>query len=155
VVVSVPDFARGYGQPVNVPASGTAGLPITLSTGQNVSGVDLTLHYDPTLLTLTGFTTNIPGASAVFNEPTPGTASLSVTRATEFSPAAGAITLGSFTAAVPNDAPYASKEVLHITGLTVFDNSPGVPQPLPSVADDAVHIAAYFGDNNGDKTYST
>ena len=39
VVVSIPDFTRGYGQPVNVPASSTTGLPITLSTGQNVSGV--------------------------------------------------------------------------------------------------------------------
>ena len=62
VVVSIPNFTRGYGQPVNVPASSTSGLPITLSTGENVSGVDLTLLYNPALLTLSGFTTSIPGA---------------------------------------------------------------------------------------------
>ena len=53
VVVSLPDFTRGYGQAVNVPASSNLGLPITLSTGLNVSGVDLTLHYNPALLTPT------------------------------------------------------------------------------------------------------
>src|SRR5207249_7831750 len=57
--------------------------------------------------------------------------------------------------AVPNDAPYGAKEILHISDLTVFDASPGTPQPRPSVADDAIHVAAYFGDTNGSRTYST
>ncbi len=155
VVVSIPDFARGYGQPVNVPATSNAGLPITLSTGLNVSGVDLTLHYNPALLTITGFNTSIPGALATLNVTTPGTAILTVSSATQFSSSAGTFTLGDLTASVPNNAPYGGKEILDITGLSVFDNSPGVPLALPAVADDGIHVAAYFGDTNGDAMYST
>ncbi len=157
VVVSLPDFARGYGQPVNLPASSlTAGLPITLSTGQNVTAVDFTLTYDPTLLTITdnSLTTTISGASPYLHVVTPGTAQITVSSATAFSSAAGAITLGSFTAVVPDNAPYASKELLHISNLQVWDNSPGIPQLLPSVADDGFHVAAFFGDLNGDQKYS-
>ena len=155
VIVGIPDFTRGYGQPVNLPATSDTGLPITLSTGENVSGVDLTLNYNPELLTLSGFTTTIAGASAVFNVTTPGTAIITVSGAGQFASSGGTITLGDLTAAVPDDAPYGSKEILSITNLTVFDDSPGIPQPLPSIADDAIHVAAYFGDTNGDQTYDT
>ncbi len=154
VVVSIPNFTRGYGQPVNVPASSTAGLPITLSTGEDVSGVDLTLLYNPALLTLSGFTTSIPGASALFNVTTPGTAIITISSLGQFSSSAGSITLGDLTASVPDNAPYGSKEILQITKLSVFDDS-ATPQPLPSVAQDAIHIAAYFGDTNGDQSYDT
>src|SRR5262249_20183566 len=44
VTVSLPDFARGYGQPVNVPASVSTGIPITLSNGHHVTRVDVTLR---------------------------------------------------------------------------------------------------------------
>ena len=157
VVVSLPDFARGYGQAVNVPANTTGGLPITISTGLNVSSVQFTLTYDPTLLTLSdnSFSTTIAGASAVFHVVTPGTATLNISSATQFSSTAGAITLGSLAATVPNTAPYSSKEILHFANLLVFDNSPGTPQLLPSVGDDAIHVAAFFGDVNGDGKYTT
>ncbi len=62
--------------------------------------------------------------------------------------------MGDLTAAVPNDAPYGSKEILSISNLTVFDDSP-IPQPLPSVADNAIHVAAYFGDTSGDQSYDS
>ncbi len=112
VIVGIPDFTRGYGQPVNMPATSDTGLPITLSTGENVSGVDLTLNYNPELLTLSGFTSTIAGASAVFNVTTPGTAIITVSGAGQFASSGGTITLGDLTAAVPDDAPYGSKEIL-------------------------------------------
>ena len=106
------------------------------------------------LLTLSGFTTSIPGASALFNVTTPGTAIITISSAGQFSSSAGSITLGDLTASVPDNAPYGSKEILQITNLSVFDDS-AIPQPLPSVAQDAIHIAAYFGDTNDDQSYST
>ncbi len=154
VVVSIPNFTRGYGQPVNVPASSTSGLPITLSTGTNVTGVDLTLLYNPALLTLSSFTTSISGASALMNVTTPGTAIITISSPNAFSTTAGSITLGDLTASVPNNAPYGSKEILQITNLSVFDNA-AIPQPLPAVAQNAIHIAAYFGDTNDDQSYNT
>ena len=59
VVVGIPDFARGPGQPVDVPA-GTGStpanndLPLRLSDGSGVTSVSLTLRYDPALLHITG-----------------------------------------------------------------------------------------------------
>jgi hypothetical protein len=105
------------------------------------------------LLTLTGFTTAIPGASVVFTMPAPGTAVVNVTCTTAFSSMAGPITLGDFTASVPGDAPYGAKEILHISGLTVFDAA-AVPHTLPAVGEDAIHVAAYFGDTAGVQAYS-
>ena len=154
VVVSLPNFTRGYGQPVNVPASSTTGLPVTISTGENVSGVDFTLTYNPAVLTPTNFTTTIAGATAYFNVTTPGTAIVTISSPTQFSSTAGSLTLGDFTANVPNTAPYGAKEILDISNLTVFDDST-VPQPLPSMGQDAIHVAAFFGDTSGDGAYTT
>src|SRR5207253_2304309 len=51
--VSVPDFTRGPGQPVNMPAS-RFGLPLEVSAAGGVQSIDLTLAFDPRLLTITG-----------------------------------------------------------------------------------------------------
>src|SRR5262249_46364797 len=85
---------------------------------------------------------------------TPGLAQLSVTSTSGLSASPGAQTLLNLTASVPNTAPYASKEVLDITGLHVFDTSP-TPVELPSIDDDGIHVAAYFGDTNGSQTYNS
>ena len=47
VVLSVGDFVRGAGQTVNLPATSTSGIPITISTGVNVSGASFELRYNP------------------------------------------------------------------------------------------------------------
>jgi len=155
VVVSLPNFTRGYGQPVNVPASGN-GLPLTLSNGQNVTGVDLQLSYNPALLTVIGFTPSTAltaaGGSAVMNMTTPGTLGLTISAPKAFSTTAGAFVLGTFTAQVPAIAPYGSAEILDISNLSVYNNSP-TPQPLPSLGQDAIHLAAFLGDTNGGQRY--
>ena len=107
VTVSLPDFARGYGQPVNVPASGT-GLPLTISSGQNVGSVILTLDYDPNLLTINSFAP-ATGLSATLDTSTPGVAVLTVTSTNQFDSAAGTYTVGTFSAQVPNTAPYGGR----------------------------------------------
>jgi hypothetical protein len=53
VIVSAPDFVRGPGQDVNVPADSTAGIPLSLSDGTGVRSVDLSFRYDPALLEIT------------------------------------------------------------------------------------------------------
>ena len=70
LVVSLPHFSRGPGQPVNVPADGT-GLPLILTDnrvgGGDVRSVELTIAYDPALLTITGAALgpNAPEGSSV------------------------------------------------------------------------------------------
>jgi hypothetical protein len=58
--------------------------------------------------------------------------------------------LGYFTATVPATASYGGKQVLSLTNLAVFDATVNVAE-RPSIADDAVHIAAYFGDASGNR----
>jgi hypothetical protein len=151
VVISIPDFARGYGQTVDLPGTTNSGIPITLSTGQDVTAVDFDLVYDPALLTPTGFTTMISGAATAFNILSPGLVRVSVSSAVEFSATAGSIELGRMTATVPNTAPYASKHILNLTNLNVEDS---VPNPRPVRADDGIHLAAYVGDQSGNERYS-
>ena len=150
VTVSLPDFARGYGQPVNVPATGT-GLPLTISSGQNVGSLSLTLDYDPSLLTISGFAPTT-GLSATLDTSTPGVAILTVTSTSQFSSTSGLFTVGTFSAQVPNTATYGAKEVLHFASLQVKDTSSNV---LPSLPSDAIHLAAYFGDTSGDGSYNS
>ena len=151
VVVSVPDFTRGYGQPVNLPLNSTAGIPVTLSTGQNVTGVDLDLVFDPALLDVTGFVASVPGAAASFNLIEAGRIRVTISSAGEFSASAGSIELGRFAATVPDTAPYAAKQILRLENVNVEDT---VPQPRPARADDGLHVAAFVGDTSGNGLYS-
>jgi hypothetical protein len=159
VTISLPNVTRGYGQPVNLPANVlTAGLPLTISNGLGVTRVELKLRYDPSLLTITAFTlagiVESRPAQRVLDTSTPGVAVLTITAATGLADIAGPLIVGSFTAQVPNNAPYAGKHVLDITDLRVLDNSP-TPVELPAIGDDAVHVAAFLGDGNGGGGYDS
>jgi endonuclease/exonuclease/phosphatase family metal-dependent hydrolase len=148
-VVSIPDFTRGDGQPVNVPATGS-GLPLTISNGSGVTAVTLDLAYNPALLSITGAAVGagVPaGASVTLTTPTPGVAQLVFSSPTALP--AGAVSFVSLTAAVPATAPYLAKELLQINNLSVNGGA------LAAVADDGVHVAAYLGDATGDGSYSS
>ena len=58
-----------------------------------------------------------------------------------------------FTARVPDNAPYGAKHLLDVTLLSVVDDATD-PQQLPAVDDDAIHVAAYLGDTNGNGRYN-
>jgi hypothetical protein len=157
--VSLPDLARGYGQPINLPANAGDGLPLTISDGRNVTRVTLRLGYNPALISFdaTPFVANpaISGVTASF-DPTgggPGVGVLTFSSAAAFTTTAGPLVLGWFKAKVPDAAPYAGKQALDLFDLVVLDDS-ATPAQLPSLADDAVHVAAYFGDTNGSGTYN-
>jgi hypothetical protein len=158
VTVSLPNFTRGYGQLVNLPANVlTAGLPLTVSNGMGVTAVELAVQYDPALLSISAFVLDAAVASRAaytLDISISGRAVLTITAATGLADAAGQLTVGSFTAQVPNNAPYLGKHVLDITDLRVLDNSP-TPAELPAFDDDAIHVAAFFGDANGDGAYNS
>src|SRR5205814_534111 len=98
VTLNIPDFTRGYGQAVNVPATGTTGIPITISNAVGVGNASFSLVYDPALLTISGVSlgTNISG-NLTFNIGTPGVAQVSVTNSSQLSGIAGAQTLVNLT----------------------------------------------------------
>jgi len=155
VVLSIADFTRGYGQEVNVPAGQTSGIPITISSAAGVKSVAFDLHYDPSLLNITGASL-APGISGALNmtTPSPGTIHLAVSGDGALSTISGPQSLVKLTAHVPQDAPYTSKQWLDLANLQVLDTSP-VPQALATIDDDGIHVAAYFGDANGSQSYNS
>ena len=50
ITIGIPDIVRGPGQPINMPADETTGIPVTISDGTNVRAIDLRVAYDPALL---------------------------------------------------------------------------------------------------------
>ncbi|MGA2496150.1 MAG: cohesin domain-containing protein [Tepidisphaeraceae bacterium] len=142
-IVSLGDFARGPGQTVNLPATGT-GLPIQISDGTGVSSVQLTLTYDASLLTIDGVT-GPAGWSVDTTGSTPGQLVVSAAGPTL---ADGVTSLLTLDAAVPSSARYGASELLRISGLQVNGEA------IAATADDAVHKVAFLGDATGDRSYS-
>ncbi len=148
VVVSIVDFARGPGQAVDVPATGT-GLPLRLSNGAGVLSVDLQIHYDPTLLTITGadVAAGMPADSIVtINLDTPGLAILTFSSPTTLP--TGPVTFVNLSAQVPSGATYTSKEILDLSDLSLNEGQ------ITAVDDDGIHAVGYFGDTTGNGGYS-
>ena len=145
VVVSIPDFARGSGQPVDVPAT-QQGLPITISDGTGVTDVSFILNYDPDLLNITAISG--PAGATVTSDLGTNAGSVSID-ISSLNLGAGIQDLLTLTADVPSTAPYLAKQVLDISNLVVNDGAIG------SDADDGVHVVAFFGEATGSGDYSS
>lgn len=122
--ISVPYFARGYSQAVNILADTTNGLPVSINVpagGAPVTSVSFDLFYDPTLLTVTGG--NITAPSPFTGSVTvvaPGHIQVSLSGGATGSLAAGTLTdIVSLTASVPSTAPYRNKEILDIRKISI------------------------------------
>ncbi len=144
-VVGLPDFVRGPNQAVNLPT----GIPLRLSDGQGVTAVSLQIRYDPALLTISGVTTLVTGATVTVNTNTPGLAQVTFTRANALG--AGAVELARLTATVPASALYSAKHVLDLVNVTITTGATTVP----AVEDDGLHIVSYLGDLNGSGAYES
>jgi subtilisin-like proprotein convertase family protein len=148
VVVSVPDFVRGAGQPVDLPAT-QSGIPVTLSDGTGVTLVELTLRYDPELLEVTAVVAGaaLPaGALVEADLTTPGTVEITVSSATPLG--SGAMELVRLTAQVPVSAPYRAGHVLDLTAVMVNSGA------VDAIGDDGLHLVAFIGDTTGNGSYS-
>jgi hypothetical protein len=150
LVVSLPDFVRGPGQAVNLPAPSEQGIPISLDESAGVRAIDLQISYDPSLLNISGAVVGpgMPsGASVLLNNLTPGLAILSF-----FSPTvlpAGPNTFVNLQANVPTAAAseiYGKNAILDIHSVTIRDSNNDV---LPVIVDDALHLVSYFADVSG------
>jgi hypothetical protein len=149
VIVSIPKFARGPRQPVNLPANGVNGLPVTLSDGSGITSATLQIAYNPALLNVSAaaVAAGLPaGASVMLNNSAPGLATLQFNSPTPLP--AGTVRIVDLQATVPMTAPYRSQHVLDIANVSLNGGS------IVALADDAVHVVAYFGDATGDGAYS-
>jgi hypothetical protein len=146
-VVDIPNFARGPGQSVDVPATSASNdLPLRISDGTGVTSITLTLRYNPVLLSVMGGATTLPGATVNVNTATAGAAVVTFTSTNPLGP--GPVVFARLVAVVPSNAPYTSKHVLDIDNLQVNAGA------IASRDDDGVHVVAYAGDTTGNGTYS-
>jgi hypothetical protein len=148
-VLTLPDFARGPGQPVNIPAT-NSGIPVVLSDGAGVVAVQFEVDYDPTLIQMQRVSLDdaMPsGWSAAGDTPQPGTLSVRLFGITSLPP--GSVTVVRIEAVVPETATYRRAEVLHLRNVLLNN------WPIIAESDSAVHVVAYFGDTSGDRCYSS
>jgi hypothetical protein len=144
--LSLPDFVRGPGQTVSVPAAGT-GLPLRISDGQGVEGIDVTFTYDPALLTITGVLPGLAlpaGSLLQANLTVPGVVRIVISVPTPLNSGVQEVAL--IQASVPAAAAYRAKQILHFTQAIVNEQA--------ALADDAVQLVSYIGDTTGTGTYS-
>jgi hypothetical protein len=120
-----------------------------LSNAQNVTSGSFTLQYDPTLLHISGVVSKIPGASftaTITESGHTGTAVLSLSSPSRISTSTSFLTIGSLLATVPFGATanYGAKQLLHFSSLQLN----GASGPIAVTNQDAVEVAAFFGDVN-------
>lgn len=148
VTVSLPNFARGPQQPVDVPAT-SSGLPVSFSDGGGINTASFRLRFDPALLTITAATVaaGLPvGATVSLDTSVPGIASIHFQSPTPLP--AGTTRFVELHASIPADAPYRAKQVLDLDYIILNGGE------IPALDDDAVHVVAYFGDVTANGTYS-
>jgi hypothetical protein len=148
-VLSVDDFSRGMGQPVNLPAN-EEGIDITLDNGAAVTQVDFTLTYDADILTIEDVLVN-PELGNDWTLTTkdltnPGTAIISLSGTTPL--ASGEIDLVQLQALVPEAASYKDSAILTLESVSINSGEIAV------VGDTVFQEVAYLGDANGDRTYT-
>jgi VCBS repeat-containing protein len=157
-VLSLPDFMRGPGQAVDVPATGKL-LPVSFSSAGGARSLVFTVDYDPHLLDITDARagSGLPVGSEVRFESAARDTGGQRARITVILPdkaalAAGSTRLVDLVAHVPVSAPYGAKQILDLNVESIDGSAP----PAGSVAaDDAFHLVGYFGDSSGNAAYST
>jgi fibronectin type 3 domain-containing protein len=151
-VVWVPDTADGPGQALSAPGMNQAGggYPIYLSDSSGlVTSVQVTLNYNPALLTVTGVSgTNF----ALLDTSSPGQAILQYSGPAL--PLGSQVPIGYLLATVPagtpaNPTPYKAKDLLDLSAVTLNAGS------IPVVTSAGLHLLAYVGDANGDGSYTS
>lgn len=148
-VLSLPDFARAAGQPVNIPAT-NSGIPLTLSEGSDVTAVSFGLQYDTNLLMVSGisFGASVPGSWTMTNN-------LSVPGNLQFSAGgtasllAGTNTLATIQAQIPWCAPYGAAGILNLNSAQLNGGA------IPAAGDSSVEVIALVGDADGNGFYGT
>ncbi len=151
VSLTIPDFVRGPGQPINLPADATTGIPLSIDVpaGAGVRTVAFQLDYDPALLMIAAATAGaaMPAGSLTLDTSTAGTAIVTFSSTSDLP--VGENVLVNLQATVPAEnasEAYRQHQSIDMHSVTAMDAG---ANSLPVVADDAVHLSAYFGDVSG------
>jgi hypothetical protein len=147
-ILSLPDFSRGPGQVVDVPAT-AAGIPIRLTNAKGVESVDFDFTYDPDLLDVTGVSleANLPDSWVLSTDlSTAGVAKISLSGSALTTSATNLVVID---ANVPVSATYGESQILKLNSVEVNGGE------LAAVADEGIHQVAFFADSSGNLLLSS
>lgn len=153
-ILSLPDFSRGPGQEVDVPADDNfKGIPINITQAENVQSVKFNFVYNPDILQVNGvnLAADLPADWKLNEEETnfetPGTATISLTGTEALSNVATDLVY--LNASVLDSATSGSSEILKLDSIVINgDSSLGI-------GDVALHQVAFFGDVSGNEEYNS
>lgn len=150
--LQLPDFARGPGQPVNLPANTVGGMPPTLVSDGTLFDVAFRLVVDPKSLSLNEIRrgVDLPLDAELLVTPVaglPGSFDVRVRRAAALP--AGNLKLLSLFGDVLTDAALGRVSLLELQAVTMNGTA------APAAADAAPHAVAYLGDLNLDARYDS
>ena len=146
VLLTVPSFARGSGQAVDIGGAG-AGLPISVSNAEGFTDIRLRLKYNAELLSITNIVLadGLPGDwQRTGLEISDGQVIIDLAGTTALE--AGATDLVKLVARVPENAAFNNSQVLRVSGGAID----GDRNPIGLEESAAVHQVAFLGDANGD-----
>jgi hypothetical protein len=158
-ILWLPDTADGPLQPLAAPGNNQVGggyplyLDVHHTASVSITDVQVTMNYDPTLLTVSSTSTSINGGTFTVSA-SAGTAvlhwsgpALPVTSTSMQFP------IGFITATVPNSSAavpiYRAKDLLHLSSPSIDAGSDAV------TTSDGLHLVAYVGDGDGNGGYSS
>ncbi|WP_197529099.1 cadherin-like domain-containing protein [Aeoliella mucimassa] len=153
-ILSIPDFARGPGQGVDLTPGDAADvdLPIRVNNVTNLLSLDVEVHYDPALLQIDSVASAIDGLSvfaSIDNEN-----GVIVISASSTTPISGAeLNLVNLIGSVPAEALYGASQVIELVtpaGLAGSLNEGAIT----ATTDSAIHKAIFVGDVDGSMSYN-
>jgi autotransporter-associated beta strand protein len=155
-ILWLPDTADGPLQPLEAPGANQAGggypLYINADDATGVTDVQVTMSYNPALLTVSSTSASINGGTFTVTA-SAGSAVLHWHGPALVATAGTPLAVGFLTATVPNGTAanpiYRSKDLLHLSSPSINGGT------VPVTTSDALHLVAYVGDANGDGTYSS
>ena len=145
VVISIPNFARGPQQPVNLVPEG---LPVSFSDGNGILSAQFQIRYNPALFaqpTATTFPGLPAGTSVTVFSFQAGVLEVNFTSADPLP--AGTTRFMDLHTTVLAGAPYGTKAIFDIRNITLSDNR-------SAVDDDGIGVSAFFGDVTGNGGYT-
>jgi len=154
--LSMPDFMRGPGQAIDVPATGLY-LPVNFTSAGGQRSMTFTVGFDGSLLDITGARagSGLPAGTVIDfvrkTAPNGGQqARITLTLPGAATLPAGTLRLVDLVARVPNTAIYGRTQIIDLAVTRINGNA-----PLAAVADDdALHVVGYVGDTNGNASYA-
>jgi len=157
-VLSIGDVARGNGQSIDLPATGS-GSAVTLSDGVGVSSISFRLRYggsagapstDALIVSAVELAPALVGVASLSTDTsTPGEVGVTVTVLGGGTLGAGAKTLAVVRGQVGMDAQYGTARLLDLADIVVNAAAGGARD------DDGVQVVALLGDTSGNRAYST